>query len=133
MSPNTNAIRVMTPDIWIDGHPRNGDVGIAVPTSSSSHSSLPYVGPLAGMHGTYEMPVMRGPVEEDVDDRTYCFCDGVAYGEMITCDGLDCEWELVRDYVIFFSRICHRIDHLSLTVTSRVYWTYHASPWRVVL
>ena len=30
------------------------------------------------------------------DNRTYCFCDGVSYGEMIGCDDEDCEREWVR-------------------------------------
>lgn len=29
------------------------------------------------------------------DNRTYCFCDGVSYGEMIGCDDEDCEREWV--------------------------------------
>ncbi|KZP06836.1 molecular basis of histone H3k4me3 recognition By Ing4, partial [Athelia psychrophila] len=31
--------------------------------------------------------------EVDDDDRTYCFCDGTTYGEMIACDETDCERE----------------------------------------
>ncbi|KIJ66419.1 hypothetical protein HYDPIDRAFT_26769 [Hydnomerulius pinastri MD-312] len=34
-----------------------------------------------------------GEGEAEGDDRTYCFCDGVSYGEMIACDGEDCERE----------------------------------------
>ena len=30
------------------------------------------------------------------DDRTYCFCDGISYGEMIACDDGNCEREWVR-------------------------------------
>ncbi|KAI9570155.1 hypothetical protein HD554DRAFT_2170337 [Boletus coccyginus] len=34
-----------------------------------------------------------GEGEGEGDDRTYCFCDGVSYGEMIACDDDDCERE----------------------------------------
>ncbi|KXN85703.1 Chromatin modification-related protein png1 [Leucoagaricus sp. SymC.cos] len=35
-----------------------------------------------------------GDVDGDNDDgRTYCFCDGVSYGEMIACDDESCERE----------------------------------------
>lgn len=37
-----------------------------------------------------------GEGEGEGDDRTYCFCDGVSYGEMIACDDDDCEREWVR-------------------------------------
>ena len=30
------------------------------------------------------------------DDKTYCFCNGPSYGEMIGCDGDGCEREWVR-------------------------------------
>ncbi|KAF7975179.1 hypothetical protein HWV62_10226 [Athelia sp. TMB] len=34
-----------------------------------------------------------GEGEGDGDDKTYCFCDGISYGEMIACDETDCERE----------------------------------------
>ncbi|KAI0778825.1 hypothetical protein BD413DRAFT_601501 [Trametes elegans] len=35
-----------------------------------------------------------GEPDGDADDgKTYCFCDGVSYGEMIACDDEDCEKE----------------------------------------
>ena len=38
-----------------------------------------------------------GEADGDGDDnKTYCFCDGVSYGEMIACDDLGCEREWVR-------------------------------------
>ena len=36
-----------------------------------------------------------GDGDGDGDDRTYCFCDGVSYGEMIACDDESCEREWV--------------------------------------
>lgn len=32
---------------------------------------------------------------EQDDNRTYCFCDGISYGEMIACDDVNCEREWV--------------------------------------
>jgi inhibitor of growth protein 3 len=40
-------------------------------------------------------PTDAGDGDGDGDDRTYCFCDGVSYGEMIACDDEACEREWV--------------------------------------
>ena len=34
-------------------------------------------------------------VDEDInaDEPTYCYCNGVSYGEMVGCDARDCERE----------------------------------------
>jgi inhibitor of growth protein 3 len=40
-------------------------------------------------------PTDAGDGDGDGDDRTYCFCDGVSYGEMIACDDDACEREWV--------------------------------------
>jgi inhibitor of growth protein 3 len=73
-----------------------------------------------------------GEAEGDGDDKTYCFCDGISYGEMIACDEFDCEREWVCDSIVL-PRIGCEIDLLSLTVPSRVYWAYCASRWGMVL
>ncbi|KAI5821396.1 hypothetical protein BZA77DRAFT_219705, partial [Pyronema omphalodes] len=31
--------------------------------------------------------------EEDEGEETYCYCDQISYGEMVACDGEDCERE----------------------------------------
>lgn len=42
-----------------------------------------------------------GEPDGDADDgRTYCFCDGVSYGEMIACDDEECEKEWVRGFLL---------------------------------
>jgi len=61
-----------------------------------------------------------GDVDGDNDDnRTYCYCDGVSYGEMIACDDENCEREwvcsLISCHVLdlinsFESSICHVLD-----------------------
>ena len=37
-----------------------------------------------------------GDEAEHEDERKYCFCDRVSFGEMIGCDGEECEREWVR-------------------------------------
>ena len=50
-----------------------------------------------------------GDADGDGDDRTYCFCDGVSYGEMIACDDDNCEreWVIISSDSgsIFFSNV----------------------------
>lgn len=36
-----------------------------------------------------------GDGEGDGDDRVYCICNGISYGEMIACDDSQCEKEWV--------------------------------------
>jgi inhibitor of growth protein 3 len=55
----------------------------------------------ASIHSTPVIPnnavdaTDAGDGDGDGDDRTYCFCDGVSYGEMIACDDEHCEREWV--------------------------------------
>lgn len=39
--------------------------------------------------------------DDDADGHTYCVCDRVSFGEMIGCDGSDCE----REWVSFDSLV----------------------------
>jgi len=38
-------------------------------------------------------PAEGGDAEGEGDDKTYCFCDAISYGEMIACDDVNCERE----------------------------------------
>lgn len=38
---------------------------------------------------------------EGDDGRTYCYCNGISYGEMIACDDANCEREWVRILNLF--------------------------------
>ena len=40
-------------------------------------------------------PALHNAAAADGDDRTYCICDRVSYGEMIACDDGQCEREWV--------------------------------------
>lgn len=85
-----------------------------MPITRSVHTGLP-MGPVTVM--TSILPVgpgndhpasaaadtEAGEGEGEGDDRTYCFCDGVSYGEMIACDDEDCEREWVRFYHALFT------------------------------
>ncbi|KAF8203896.1 hypothetical protein BJ912DRAFT_841268 [Pholiota molesta] len=59
--------------------------------STSIHSTAASVVPLAA--GVAVDTTDAGDGDGDGDDRTYCFCDGVSYGEMIACDDSRCERE----------------------------------------
>jgi hypothetical protein len=65
-------------------------------------------------------PVDGGEGEGDGDDKTYCFCDGVSYGEMIACDDLTCEREWVRLLLVFFAFFCERLNIWLVSSTLRV-------------
>ncbi|KAF8167562.1 hypothetical protein B0H34DRAFT_644945 [Crassisporium funariophilum] len=63
--------------------------GMPVARSASIHSAAPSIPILAAA----AEPTDAGDGDGDGDDRTYCFCDGVSYGEMIACDDAQCERE----------------------------------------
>jgi inhibitor of growth protein 3 len=48
-------------------------------------------------HQDIESNTLMAPVvtAEDTDERRYCFCNNVSYGDMIGCDDDDCEREWV--------------------------------------
>lgn len=41
-----------------------------------------------------------GEGEDDVDGQTYCYCHRVSFGEMIGCDGNECDREWVRSSLL---------------------------------
>lgn len=60
-----------------------------------------------------------GDGEGDGDDKTYCFCDGVSYGEMIACDDEQCEKEwvsCVSNFVADVSGLCVLSLYVDFTV-----------------
>jgi hypothetical protein len=60
--------------------------------------------PLVPIADGDETPV---EAEGDGDEKTYCYCDTVSYGEMIACDDSGCE----REWVRFFSFFCILSEH----------------------
>lgn len=65
-----------------------------VARSASIHSTAASVAVANGLANVDSTD--GGDADGDGDDRTYCFCDGVSYGEMIACDDENCEREWVR-------------------------------------
>ncbi|KNZ76357.1 Chromatin modification-related protein png1 [Termitomyces sp. J132] len=69
-----------------NGHGGNSRRDAYSVPQSSHHASLPH-------------PYQNGDTgdagdgEGDGDDRRYCFCNGISYGEMIACDDSQCERE----------------------------------------
>jgi inhibitor of growth protein 3 len=53
--------------------------------------------PLVPIADGDETPV---EAEGDGDEKTYCYCDTVSYGEMIACDDSGCEREWVRFFFL---------------------------------
>lgn len=70
--------------------------GMPVARGQSIHPVLPIipVAPVGAVIPPEGTDAADG--DGDGDDRTYCFCDGVSYGEMIACDDAQCEREWVR-------------------------------------
>jgi len=60
---------------------------------TSIHSTAASVAVIAA--NTHMDTTDVGDADADGDDRTYCFCDGVSWGEMIACDDENCEREWV--------------------------------------
>ena len=82
--------------------------GMPVARSASIHSTTASVAVInsANGHNNNVDTTDAGDADGDGDDRTYCFCDGVSYGEMIACDDENCE----REWVCFsFSNVAIRI------------------------
>lgn len=114
---------------WAAGHPAVGQLeGPGMPVArGTSHPALAMAGSatmassklnpgdvqvaVAGVDGVV---AEGGEAEGDGDDKTYCFCGAVSYGEMIACDQFECEREWVRTYMI-----------LSSFRLIRYFWKFH--------
>lgn len=70
--------------------------GPGMPVSRSTSRPAVPVGNQPVSAGAAGEKADAGDGEGDGDDKTYCFCDGISYGEMIACDENDCEREWVR-------------------------------------
>jgi len=89
------------------GPPPHGQLeGPGMPVTRNAHTGLSIgpvsvLTPIMSMGPTSDHPASTaadtateaGECEGEGDDRTYCFCDGISYGEMIACDDEDCERE----------------------------------------
>lgn len=65
-----------------------------------------FPGPPVVVEALEPVPAAAADVDGDADDtRTYCFCNGVSYGDMIACDDEGCEREWVSK-PFFTSNIC---------------------------
>lgn len=71
-------------------------------------------------------------IGEDADERRYCFCNNVSYGDMIGCDDDDCE----REWVSTHQQDCAEssIDvQASLAVPPRLCWSAQTTARNLVL
>jgi len=71
----------------------------------------------------------EGEVE---DERKYCFCDRVSYGEMIGCDDTQCEREWVR-VLSNFLQATYADDVILCLVPPTVSRPHNPSPGHLVL
>lgn len=99
------------------GPPPHGQLeGPGMPVTRNAHTGLS-IAPVSVMTPVVSIPANDHPAsaaadtatdvgegEGEGDDRTYCFCGGVSYGEMIACDDEDCEREWVRFFLPLISR-----------------------------
>ena len=109
---------------WQIPHPQQLEgPGMPVGRSTSIHSAATNVpnipaGPAVGTDGA---ATEGGDADADNDDgRTYCFCDGVSYGEMIACDDGNCEREWVSS--IPFASLRDIVKRHLPTVSSCMHW-----------
>jgi len=89
------------------GPPPHGQLeGPGVPVARNAHTGMS-MGPLTpnlplnsrdnqAASVAPDTATEAGEGDGEGDDRTYCFCDGISYGEMIACDDANCEREWVR-------------------------------------
>lgn len=122
-----------TPDLNLSSTQLLGP-GVPFARSASVHSTATNAnGATGGRNGSASVNTMNsvsadgganeaGDVDGDNDDgRTYCYCDGVSYGEMIACDDENCEREWVSDQFITLSCFDQVADHHH-AVPLVVYW-----------
>lgn len=126
------------------GPPPHGQLeGPGMPVTRNAHTGLPIgsvtvMTPILPMGSANDHPASAaadtateaGEGEGEGDDRTYCFCDGVSYGEMIACDDEDCEREWVRFYHALSTR--HHLTAALALVSPQLYWP-RVGPRRVVV
>lgn len=101
-----------TPDLNVSSAQLLSGPGVPFARSASVHSTVaPANGANGGRNGSANTANSVGADgggndggdEGDNDDgRTYCYCDGVSYGEMIACDDENCEREWVRILMFVF-------------------------------
>lgn len=67
---------------------------------------------------------------EGDDEKTYCFCNSVSYGEMIACDDNTCE----REWVCFVLLFIIFVDtDVAFSVPSSMYRVDCTAGWHLVL
>jgi inhibitor of growth protein 3 len=74
---------------------RNTHTGLSISSATVLTPSLPLVSPSETQAGNAagDTATEVGEGDGEGDDRTYCFCEGISYGEMIACDDVNCERE----------------------------------------
>lgn len=71
--------------------------GLSISSATILTPTLPVASPIdtQAANAAGDTATEIGEGDGEGDDRTYCFCDGISYGEMIACDDVNCEREWV--------------------------------------
>ncbi|OAX42088.1 hypothetical protein K503DRAFT_734318 [Rhizopogon vinicolor AM-OR11-026] len=74
---------------------RSAHPGLSISSASVLTPNLSVVSPsdTQAANAAGDTATEIGEGDGEGDDRTYCFCDGISYGEMIACDDVNCERE----------------------------------------
>ncbi|KAJ7361338.1 hypothetical protein DFH08DRAFT_921376 [Mycena albidolilacea] len=74
---------------WNPPHPQTLE-GPGMPVARN-HANVPASGPSVSSLDNAQPEADGG--EADGDDKPYCFCQRVSFGQMIACDDSNCQWE----------------------------------------
>ncbi|KAF7337575.1 Chromatin modification-related protein [Mycena sanguinolenta] len=74
---------------WNPPHPQTLEgPGMPVARNHANNNNIPSSGPSLD-----NAPPDAGDGEADGDDKPYCICQRVSFGQMIACDDASCQWE----------------------------------------
>ncbi|KAJ7150367.1 hypothetical protein C8R46DRAFT_963656 [Mycena filopes] len=76
---------------WAPPHPQTLE-GPGMPVARS-HANAALSGGAPSVNGMDSAPPEGADGEADGDDKPYCFCQRVSFGQMIACDDSTCQWE----------------------------------------
>lgn len=100
--------------------------------ASLTHTGMPITAPIV-VPQPQQPPQPPAPGEEDgegeVDNKVYCFCQTVSYGEMIGCDDMDCPHEWVCFVLVVYLIFVLTVS----TVPSLVRRARRDAAWLLVL
>lgn len=109
---------------------RSAHSGLSISSATVLPTNLPVLSPIdtQAANAAGDTATEIGEGDGEGDDRTYCFCDRISYGEMIACDDANCE----REWVCYFPLSWNGVFTKS-AVPPYMHWPHSAPRWNVVL